>query len=52
MKWNRKIGTLLIAAWLIAWGLPRVITQLHFENYSVLLGVLAIAAGVCLLLDR
>jgi hypothetical protein len=46
-----KISTLLLAAFLIVWGLVLAI-GLTFQGMNVVLGALAIAAGVCLLIDR
>jgi hypothetical protein len=37
--------------WLIAWGLLAV-SNIRFDAQSLLLGVLAVAAGVLALLDR
>jgi hypothetical protein len=40
-----------LAAWLILWGLLAV-TNFRFAASDIIMGVLAIAAGVLLLLDR
>jgi uncharacterized membrane protein HdeD (DUF308 family) len=57
--WLRKPsrwGTILLGVWLIAWGalqlLPRLAPQLHIPYAELLLGVIAVIAGVLLLLER
>lgn len=47
----RNIGLLLLAVWLIATGLKGV-AQLSFAYDSVVLGALAIVAGVLILIRR
>jgi hypothetical protein len=47
----KNLGTLLLAIWLIVWGLKSVI-GLSFHYDYVVLGVLAIVAGVALILKR
>ena len=49
-KFNRNIGMLLLAIWLIAWGLVSLIPAL--SGLGVVLAILAIAAGVFILLGR
>jgi hypothetical protein len=49
-KFNRNIGMLLLAIWLIAWGLISLIPAL--SGLMVVLAILAIAAGVFILLGR
>ena len=49
-KFNRNIGMLLLAIWLILWGLFALISAL--SPLSPVLWILAIAAGVFILLDR
>jgi hypothetical protein len=51
IRLDRRIGMLCLSAWLILQGLASAI-QLHFAGFGVLLGVLAIAAGLLLLVDR
>jgi len=51
MKFNHKIGTLLLAAFLIVFGAMSAL-RLAFEGINVVLGALAIAAGIFMLLDR
>jgi hypothetical protein len=48
-KWNKSIGLLLLAIWLIAWG---VLFFVPIANSAPILAGLAIAAGVFILLDR
>jgi hypothetical protein len=48
---NRKLWQLCIAAWFILWGLLSV-SNFQFEFSALILGLLAIAGGVLLLLDR
>jgi hypothetical protein len=50
-KRRRDFGTLLLCAWLILSGLAQLIS-LHFQYMEPILGALAIAAGVLILLDR
>jgi hypothetical protein len=53
MKWlgTKNLGMLLLAIWLIITGvLPFV--QIQFANMGSILAVLAIAAGVLILLER
>ena len=49
MKFNRNIGFLLLAIWLILTGLSAFIP---FGGLSVILALLAIAAGIFILLNR
>jgi hypothetical protein len=49
MKFNRNIGMLLLAIFLIAWGL---VTLLGLGSLSMILAILAIAAGVFILMNR
>jgi len=46
-----KIGMTLLAVWLILVGLVYALS-LSFSGLSVVVGVLAIASGVCLLLNK
>jgi hypothetical protein len=47
----KNLGTLLLAAWLILWGLKSVI-GLNFNYDYLVLGVLAIVAGIFLVIRR
>jgi hypothetical protein len=49
-RFKRNIGMLLLAILLIAWGLVQLIPALG--GLSLILAVLAIAAGIFILLDR
>jgi len=49
MHINRNIGMLLLAILLIAWGL---VTLLGVSGLGAILAILAIAAGIFILLNR
>lgn len=49
MRITRNIGMLLLAIWLIVWGL---VTLLGISGLGVILAIVAIAAGVFILLGR
>jgi hypothetical protein len=49
-RFSRNIGMLLLAIFLIAWGLVTLIPGLG--GFSIVLAILAIAAGIFILLDR
>jgi hypothetical protein len=49
MHINRNIGMLLLAIFLIAWG---IVTLLGVSGLGAILAVLAIAAGIFILLNR
>jgi|GEM_PF-334955 len=48
---NKNLGMLLLAIWLILMGLSQVVT-LPIPSLQIILAVLAIAAGVLLLMKR
>ncbi|HEX7621191.1 MAG TPA: hypothetical protein VF359_08335 [Anaerolineales bacterium] len=48
MRFTHNIGFLLLGIWLILWGLAYFI---HMD-IAVILAILAIAAGIFILLDR
>jgi len=48
---NRNIGFLLLAIWLILYGLVALFS-LSFEGLGLLMGLLAIAAGIFILIGR
>ena len=50
MKITKNVGMLLLAIWLILWGLMAAIPG--FALPSIVMAVLAIAAGVLILLGR
>jgi hypothetical protein len=47
---TKNIGMLLLAVWLIVWGLSALIPALG--GLSVVLAILAVAAGVFILMNR
>jgi uncharacterized membrane protein HdeD (DUF308 family) len=53
-RWKRpaRWGTVLLGVWLIATGVLQLVPALAFQGSGLILTVLAIAAGVLLLLDR
>jgi hypothetical protein len=51
MKLPGNLGRLLLCALLILWGLV-LVAELTFKFRDLVLGCLAIAAGVLMLLDR
>lgn len=50
MKTTKNVGMLLLAIWLILWGLMAAIPG--FALPSIIMAVLAIAAGVLILVGR
>jgi len=51
-SWNRKFGVLLLGIWLIASGALVLVPALAFQGAGTVLAVLAIVAGIVLILDR
>jgi hypothetical protein len=53
MKWSRdkNLGMLLLGIWLIATGLTPFV-HIGFVNMGLILGLLAVVAGVLILLGR
>ena len=51
MRFNQKIGILLLAAFLLLYGLMAVLS-LMFQGSHVVLGGLAIASAIFILIDR
>jgi hypothetical protein len=49
MHFNRNIGMILLAIFLIVWG---VVTLLGISGLGIILAILAIAAGIFILLGR
>jgi hypothetical protein len=49
-RYTKNIGMLLLAIWLIAWGLFALIPALG--GLTVILAILAVAAGVFIFLNR
>ena len=50
MRITKSLGSILLAIWLILWGLMTVVTG--FALPPIIMAVLAIAAGVLILLGR
>lgn len=48
---NRKLWVIALAVWLVLWGLLSV-SNFRFEASGLIMGILAIVAGVLLALDR
>jgi hypothetical protein len=51
IKINRNLGMLLLAIWLVLEGLVSLL-GLTFSGIGLLLGILALAAGVAILLGK
>jgi len=51
MKFTRNIGMLLLAVWLVLTGLIPLL-KLSFSGLSVVMAVLAIAAGILIVVGR
>ena len=51
MRITKNLGMLLLAIWLIMTGLIPLLS-LNFQGLSLIMGILAIAAGVLILLGR
>ncbi len=49
---QRSAGMLVLGIWLLAQGLLVLVPALHFAGSGTLLALLALAAGVLILLDR
>ena len=53
MKWPKNLGTILLAFWLVLFGvLTAPFLKVSFVYSGDILAVLAIATGVCLFLRR
>ncbi|CAN5547092.1 hypothetical protein BH10PLA2_BH10PLA2_35220 [soil metagenome] len=52
--WSKRPrwGTILLGAWLIAGGVLQLVPALNFSGSGTVLAVLAIAAGVLILMER
>ena len=50
MRITKNLGMLLLAIWLVAWGLVTLIPELN--GISLILAVVAITAGIFIFLDR
>ena len=51
LNMTKNIGMLLLAIWLILSGLISVL-GLGFSGLGLLMGILALAAGICILIGR
>jgi hypothetical protein len=51
MKVDRQLGFLLLGIWLVVQGLSQIVS-LHFQGLPLIMGILAIGAGVLLLIRR
>jgi len=51
MRMTKNLGMLLLAIWLILYGLIALL-GLNFQGLSLIMGILAIAAGFLILLGR
>ncbi len=51
MRLTRRLGMLLLAIWLILEGLVQLF-KLEFSGIGIVLGILALAAGILILLER
>lgn len=51
VKMPKSLGMLLLAIWLIATGIIELL-NLSFTGLPIIMGILAIAAGVLILLHR
>ncbi|MBN1484394.1 MAG: hypothetical protein JXA37_06700 [Chloroflexia bacterium] len=51
MKLTKKLGMILLSIWLIATGLIEIFS-LSFNGLGIIMAILAIAAGVLILLER
>ena len=52
MKFNKNIGMLLLAVWLILYGAVALIPSLNFQSEDKVSAVLAIVAGVFIVIGR
>jgi hypothetical protein len=52
MKLPRKLGLPLLGVWLVATGACQLVPALNFSGIGTVLAVLAVAAGILILLER
>ncbi len=52
MKFTKNIGMLLLSIWLIITGVVVLIPAIAFNGMGTLMAILAIAAGVFILIGR
>jgi hypothetical protein len=48
----RDLGTLLLAIWLIATGIIAIVPAVNFNGLGTVMAILAIAAGILILIRR
>jgi len=48
---GRKFWVIALCLWLVLWGLLSI-TNFRFEAENLIMGILAIAAGILLILDK
>ena len=51
MRFTRRLGFLLLAIFLILWGLAQLF-GLSFNGLPIVLGLLALVAGILILFER
>jgi hypothetical protein len=51
MKTSRNLGTMLLGIWLVLTGLIQLV-HLHFSGLSLLMAVLALVAGLLVVVGR
>lgn len=52
LKVPKRIGMLLLGIWLLVFGIPILVRALDFSGRDNVMALLAIAAGVLILMDR
>jgi hypothetical protein len=52
ISWTRKWGVLLLGIWLIATGAVVLVPALAFQGVGTVLAILAVVAGILIILDR
>jgi len=52
MDYTKNIGMLLLSIWLIISGLAALVPAIWFNGLGSILGILAIAAGIFILLKK
>ena len=52
--WSRRprLGTILLGVWLVATGVVQLVPALNISGSGTILAIVAIAAGVLILLER
>jgi hypothetical protein len=52
MDYTKNIGMLLLSIWLIVSGLVALVPAVYFNGLGSILGILAIAAGIFILIKK